>query len=930
MISEQLRRYAQENFCRRLPFFGQAREEILQNLSQCTDEEQVLMQFLYGTMPLRDVGEYPFSLFLCYVTHSLMVYRSMEWCKNLPEDIFLHYVLYCRVNAEPIEDCRKFFYDQLIGRIQGLSPMEAALEINYWCAENAAYQSTDDRTASPLTVYRCGKGRCGEESTFAVTAFRSVGIPARQVYTPWWLHCDDNHAWVEVYVHGKWHFLGACEPEETLDKGWFSNASSRALLIHARTFSDYRSFCPSPSQAPCQATSPATCQAHCQAHYPAPGSENADGKEEYFGQDGLMACYNRTSDYARTAPLQILVTDERRTPVSQAQLQIQVLNMAQYCQAAVLCTNAQGRAGITLGLGTIRILGRKGKRLGEAACNVRDTRILRLVLKELPKQPSQESLKEVWQDEDVEAPREAPLHRVTLTREQKEKNQRRTKHANRLRNERIQGYYREELASQYPEQAEILREAGGNFEEIYRFLSRDAHPDRALLLISLSLKDYRDAKAEVLESHRLSSAPFRETWAGKGRLKLYADYLLCPRIYLEELTDYRPYIREYFRPEGPAPYARSFSENPPAIWDFIQTHIQYQPELDYDTICATPIGCLKMCRGSFLSQKILFAAICRTLGIPARLNPVDLEAEYFAKDSFIPVSKVSKADHTIPSGKSALPAGKAVLKAKAGEIWNYHQNWTIGRLEDGEIQTLDYDGISFRENRLTLCLSPGSYRIVTANRLPNGNQLSSTYWFSLAAGETKEISMRLRSGKPEEMLSANWLDDFELEEISKDAVENASAMACGDNGSSTAYRKIFASSLTEGKANLLAFLKTGQEPTEHLLNEMLKQADELRELSVQISFILSETEDLRDQTLQKVIRQLPDARIFTGRFEEITEPLARQMYVDPEKLPLLVLTNPGLKGIYGCSGYQVGNVDLAVRLLAVSQAEKHCLPSPPC
>ena len=638
-----------------------------------------------------------------------------------------------------------------------------------------------------------------------------------------------------------------------------------------------------------------------------------------------MACYNRTSDYARTAPLQILVTDERRAPISQAQLQIQVLNMAQYCQAAVLCTDAQGRAGITLGLGTIRILGRKGNRLGEAVCNVRDTRILRLMLKELPKQPSQESLKDVWQDEDVEAPREAPLHRVTLTREQKEKNQRRTKHANRLRNQRIQGYYREELASQYPEQAEILRETGGNFEEIYRFLSRDAHPDRALLLSSLSLKDYRDAKAEVLESHRISSAPFRETWAGEGKLKLYADYLLCPRIYLEELTDYRPYIREYFRPEGPAPYARSFSENPPAIWDFIQTHIQYQPELDYDTICATPIGCLKMCRGSFLSQKILFAAICRTLGIPARLNPVDLEAEYFAKDSFIPVSKVSKADHTIPSGKSVLPAGKAVLKAKAEEIWNYHQNWTIGRLDDGEIQTLDYDGISFRENRLTLCLSPGSYRIVTANRLPNGNQLSSAYWFSLAAGETKEISMRLRAGKPEEMLTDNRLDDFELEEISKDAVENASAMACGDNGSSTAYRKIFASSLTEGKANLLAFLKTGQEPTEHLLNEMLKQADELRELSVQISFILPEPEDLRDQTLQKVIRQLPDARIFTGRFEEITEPLARQMYVDPEKLPLLVLTNPGLKGIYGCSGYQVGNVDLAVRLLAVSQSEKQTI-----
>lgn len=79
-----------------------------------------------------------------------------------------------------------------------------------------------------------------EESVFTVTALRSAGIPARQVYSPRWAHCDDNHAWVEVYVNGGWHFLGACEPEEVLDKGWFTNASSRAMIpfIPGR-FSDY-------------------------------------------------------------------------------------------------------------------------------------------------------------------------------------------------------------------------------------------------------------------------------------------------------------------------------------------------------------------------------------------------------------------------------------------------------------------------------------------------------------------------------------------------------------------------------------------------------------------------------------------------------------------------------------------------------------------
>ena len=229
MFSKKLQEYAREKYVQRLPVLGETGEMVEQKLLQCTFEEQILMKYFYGTMPLRDAGEYEFEVFLGFVRHALMVRRTMEWCREIPEEIFVHDILYYRINSENIEDCRRFFYDKLIGRIEGKNLREAVIEINYWCAENGAYEASDYRTISPMTLYRSGKGRCGEESTFAVTAFRSVGIPARQVYTPRWAHCDDNHAWVEVYVDGKWNFLGACEPEEILNKGWFTNALS---LIH--------------------------------------------------------------------------------------------------------------------------------------------------------------------------------------------------------------------------------------------------------------------------------------------------------------------------------------------------------------------------------------------------------------------------------------------------------------------------------------------------------------------------------------------------------------------------------------------------------------------------------------------------------------------------------------------------------------------------
>jgi hypothetical protein len=116
---------------------------------------------------------------------------------------------------------------------------EAALEINHWCYEKVNYRGTDSRTSAPISTISKTFGRCGEESTFTVAAMRTAGIPARQVYTPRWAHTDDNHAWVEVWIDGKWHFMGACEPDTDLDRGWLSEPSQRTMLIHTRTYGHY-------------------------------------------------------------------------------------------------------------------------------------------------------------------------------------------------------------------------------------------------------------------------------------------------------------------------------------------------------------------------------------------------------------------------------------------------------------------------------------------------------------------------------------------------------------------------------------------------------------------------------------------------------------------------------------------------------------------
>ncbi len=195
-----------------------------------TSEEREALMFLYAYMPIGDITDYSGDYYLMNVRYTLKAREEMPWGKNIPAREFRHFVLPIRVNNENLDESRKIFYEELKDRVKELSLYEAVLEVNHWCHEKVIYTPSDSRTSSPLASVKTAYGRCGEESTFLVAALRSVGIPARQVYTPRWAHTDDNHAWVEAWVDGQWHFLGACEPEPVLDLGQPGNADAHQSL----------------------------------------------------------------------------------------------------------------------------------------------------------------------------------------------------------------------------------------------------------------------------------------------------------------------------------------------------------------------------------------------------------------------------------------------------------------------------------------------------------------------------------------------------------------------------------------------------------------------------------------------------------------------------------------------------------------------------
>ena len=412
-------------------------------LASCASREEQALNFLYKYMPLADSTDYPREFFEKAVHQTFVARREMPW--QVPDLLWKHFVLPLRVNNEPLDSSRSVFYAELKPRVENLSMKEAILEVNHWCHEKVNYKPSDSRTSSPLQTVRTSWGRCGEESTFCVSALRSVGIPARQVYTPRWAHTDDNHAWVEAWADGKWWFIGACEPEPVLNLAWFNEGASRVLLTHTNVFGHY------------------------------------EGPEAVLVEGPNHTTINLTSNYAPVSDVRVRVLDGG-VPVEGAEVRFCIYNYAEFYPAVMLKTDSAGEASLSAGRGDMLAWASFGGRFGFAKLNFRKDSLVQI------------NLADAYTDIPVALDIVPPVlggSEPEVTPEQRAENDRRFAYEDSLRTAYNSTFIKEGDP--------LLIASEGNHEVIAAFLER--HPDARAreLLGCLSLKDLRDVTPEVLE-----------------------------------------------------------------------------------------------------------------------------------------------------------------------------------------------------------------------------------------------------------------------------------------------------------------------------------------------------------------------------------------------------------------------------------------------
>ena len=819
------------------------KQEILACLAEAEKSvsEDVIfaVKWLYANSPLSDMANYDFAMFQACAEHGVFLRANSPFAKAVPEGIFLNYVLHLRVNEEELCDCRKLFYDQLADRVNHMSMHDAIIELNYWNAENVMYQLTDIRTISALGAYYSAYGRCGEESNFGVNVYRALGIPARQIYAPKWSHCDDNHAWIEVYCDGNWYFLGACEPEEVLNKGWFTNASSRAMLVHSRCFGEPQD-------------------------------------EEFISKGGMVNFVNNSKLYAVTKKLTVVVKDEHGNRVPRAQVGFGVLNYSHLFNVAVMETDANGEASLTCGLGSMNIHVKKDGIYNEKMIFTPDVDVVEMILKK------PEVIYDQWEPFVSVAPKDQIVNGAKPTEEQKELCMKKTAAANAMREQRVADMFDEEKAKAVVEKYgysqeiyEILYESRSHVTELIQFLEDEnftAH-EKEKLLLTLSRKDRRDVDIEILKE----ALTLTKEYSFEDE-EMFYQYVVCPRVYFEPLTRNRQFILNFFTEEQKT----SFRADPKEVWTYICENIGFDPEVEYGQITTSPAGALTVKNASALSRKILYVCICRALGIVSRMNPVNQLAEYYADGAFIPVEVLVKGDCTI------------VFEKEDDETFLYLPDFSIGQLVDGEYQTLDLENEKWDGNQLKISVTSGQYRVITDNRLPNGNIFANKYHFVLKEGESKVLKLEKYQANLAEMLSNLALDEFKVYDEAGNVVPG--------------------SEITKNKT-VLMWLEQGKEPTEHILNEMLDQPGDFRELPADLVFMVKSKEALENAKVKKVLETFPKIKVYYDSFVPNVETLGRRTYVDFEKLPLIIITTKELNAVYACSGYNVGSGDMIVKVV---------------
>jgi hypothetical protein len=196
------------------------------------------------------------------------------------------------------------------------------------------------------------------------------------------------------------------------------------------------------------------------------------------------------------------------------------------------------------------------------------------------------------------------------------------------------------------------------------------------------------------------------------------------------------------------------------------------------------------------SRNIFFVALCRNIGIPARIEPAASKPQYFENGQWKNV--VFEDETTTRSIKTKL----IIKSSNANPVKpGYYAHYTLSYFKDGDFHTLDYeDNPIVKRFPYSLELDEGYYRLTVGSRANDGSVTVHTEYFELKGNKPYLLTVKL--------------PEVERKLFVKGIVDMNSTITLQDQS------KITLKSLSKGKGLILNFLDLGKEPSKHILQDM--------------------------------------------------------------------------------------------------------------
>jgi hypothetical protein len=189
--------------------------------------------------------------------------------------------------------------------------------------------------------------------------------------------------------------------------------------------------------------------------------------------------------------------------------------------------------------------------------------------------------------------------------------------------------------------------------------------------------------------------------------------------------------RKHLFESMPAGFRQEAVNDPSVLMKYVNNRIVITPADSEEYYYHSPKGIDELKVSDSYYRDIYFVALCRSLGIPARIGNVP---QFYFK----------KGWHDVWfAGKNQPLPGKGFIRFSSGEknpVPKYRTHFTVARFENGHYKTLGLRA-DFKEE---LTVAPGHYMLVTANKINDSKILAALSFFELKENEHKTIDIILR------------------------------------------------------------------------------------------------------------------------------------------------------------------------------------------